>query len=96
MSPFVPGSRADRNNVVTRVAFSQLKLRLLQPSVLAREYSKLDQSTNNMATTKQIELRLGQQKTKIEKLTAELKAAREKKQSLQGDLKAAKAAAKAS
>jgi hypothetical protein len=49
-----------------------------------------------MATTKQIELRLGQQKTKIEKLTAELKAAREKKQSLQGDLKDAKAKAKAS
>ena len=49
-----------------------------------------------MATTKQIELRLGQLKTKIEKLTAELKAAREKKQSLQADLKAAKAKGKAS
>ena len=57
---------------------------------------KFDQSNNNMATAKQIELRLGQLKTKIEKLTAELKAAREKKQSLQADLKAAKAKGKAS
>lgn len=49
-----------------------------------------------MATIKQNERKLGQQKSKIEKLTAELKATREKKQSIQADIKAAKDKEKAS
>ena len=48
-----------------------------------------------MATVKQNELRLGQLKTKIEKLTAELKEAKESKLAIQADLKAGKANAKA-
>jgi len=49
-----------------------------------------------MATIKQNERKLGQLKSKIEKLTAELKATRETKQSIQADIKEAKAKEKAS